>query len=103
VLLASGLVPEAGEERDAAEARGGQGDERNEDEVTEPAHEEGWAGGERRCFGRDASVLRSAQNDIVLLRREIFRLGDFCLLVLFWGHAGTWPWLRARWRMAPMR
>src|SRR6185437_13091501 len=36
VLLAAGLVPQAGDERDAAEAGGGEGDQRHEQEVGQP-------------------------------------------------------------------
>ena len=40
MLLAAGFVPEAADERDAAEEDGGGRDEGDEDEVGEPAEEE---------------------------------------------------------------
>jgi hypothetical protein len=60
VLLATGFVPEATEQRDAAEGDGGQTNERDKEEVGEPAESErGTARSVEICrsFGRRISAL----------------------------------------------
>ena len=80
VLLAAGFVPEAAEERDAAEEGGGEGDQRQQKEIGEPAEGLAWGG----CVGEAAGATLQGSG-----WRSAVRIGRVESVVIR-GHSASW-------------